>query len=101
MATITVRTPFGGTGLKIIWENSKVKVRGTREELMYWESLKSEGMYGMYGHIVDFRNTPISDVIVALQNRVPNNRIKLDQSAMEVRDKETREAKPFPKGAVS
>lgn len=100
-ATITVRTPFGGTGLKFIWENKKVKVRGTQDELMYWSSLNSLGMYGMYGHIVNFQNTPITDVVIALQNRVPTSKISLNKEAQAVREEEERMAKPFPKGAVS
>lgn len=100
-ATITVKTPFGGTGLKFIWEDGKVKVRGTRDQLMFWDSLNSQGMYGMYGHIVNFQNTPITDVVIALQNRVPSKDISLNSEAKEQRDKEDKEAKPFPKGAVS
>ena len=100
-ATITVKTPFGGTGLKFIWEEGKVKVRGTRDQLMFWDNLNSQGMYGMYGHIVNFQNTPITDVVIALQNRVPAKDISLNVEAKAQRDKEDQEAKPFPKGAVS
>lgn len=101
MATITIKTPFKGNGIKVIWEDRKVKVRGTHDELLYWNNLKSDGMYGMYGHIVNFNNTPISDVIIAIQNRVPDSSITLDKETKAIRDREAKEAKPFPKGAVS
>lgn len=100
-ATITVKTPFGGSGLKFIWENKKVRVRGTQDELMYWSSINSQGMYGMYGHTVNFQNTPITDVIVALQARVPASKISLNKEALAVKEIEDSKAKPFPKGAVS
>lgn len=101
MATITIKTPFKGRGIKVIWEGGKVRVRGTSDELLYWSNLKSDGMYGMYGHTINFQNTPISDLIVALQNRVPDSDLILDDEAKETRKMEGKAAKPFPKGAVS
>lgn len=101
MATITVKTPFQASPLKVIWEDRKVRIRGNKNALLYWSDIKSRGMNGMYGHIVDFQDTPISDIVVALQNRVPADDISLDQAAKDAMAKEAKESKPFPKGAVS
>lgn len=101
MLTITVETPFEGKPLKITWEDRKVRVKGSKEALLYWADLKMEGMIGLYGHIVDFNNTYFTDLVVALQNRVPKDQLSYGPGAKEMLAKEKKESKPFPKGAVS
>lgn len=101
MASITVRVPFEEKPLKVIWENRKVKVKGTKFALLYWNNLLLNGMLGMFGHIVDFQNTELSDVVAALQNRVPHGDISLDDDARKIIQKEGEEREPFPEGTVS
>lgn len=101
MATITIKTPFEGQTIKVIWENGKVRVRGSKNALLFWSDMKSRGMYGKYGHTVDFQDTLLTDVVIALQNRASAANISWDKEAQEIMDKEAKEEKPFPKGAVS
>lgn len=101
MATINVRVPFEEKPLKVIWENRKVKVKGSKFALLYWKSLLSAGMHGMFGHSVDFQNTELSDVLVALQNRVRNEDIILDDDVLKIIEREAEEREPFPEGVVS
>lgn len=101
MLTITVRTPFEGKPLKVNWDSGKVRVKGSREALLHWSDLLSEGMYGLYGHMVNFDNTLVTDLVVALQNRVPKGDLSFGPGVREALIKEKRESKPFPKGSVS
>lgn len=101
MAKVTLKTPFEDVTLN--WSDRKVRVKGGKDALMYWASLKNRGLYGKYGHIVDLDNCFFVDLVVSIGNRVPSGDYTVDKDGEKQLAKEAREEKenPIPEGAVT
>ncbi len=102
MISIIVKTPFDAN-LVFIWEDRKVKVKGDKNAMLYWDMLKREGLYGMYGHSLDLKNCFFRDLSVAISTRVSPNDITLSPEAKKQIDKEAEYERknPIPEGATT
>jgi hypothetical protein len=101
MATIEIKVPFEDQPLKVIWGNREVKIKGSKSATLYWKSLTLRGMFGVFGHRVDLKDTELSDVVVALQNLLPPEDISIDREAKTIVERERKQRKPLPDGARS
>jgi hypothetical protein len=101
MATITVKTPFKDDPIIAKWDEGKVTITGGKGALLFWDNIKYKGLHGKYGHLIDLKNTLLSDLVIAFQNLVPPQHVSLDKEAIAVRNEEHRREKPIPKDAVS
>lgn len=102
MVTITATTPYGEP-LTLTWKDRKVKAKGSRRVVAYWEFLQDKGMYGMYGHILDLDSCSIRDLAVAVASAFGPDNYILSQEAKEQVDREIEYDKknPIPKGATT
>lgn len=102
MAQITLKTPFD-EDVTLNWNDRKVRVKGSKDALMYWASLKSRGLYGKYGHIVDLNDCYFVDLAVAVSNRVPRDDYSIDGEGNKqlAREAKEEEENPIPEGAVT
>lgn len=102
MIAITVKTPFD-KDLVLIWEDRKVKAKGSKEALMYWRTLKDKGLYGMYGHGLSLENCFFRDLVVAISTAVGPKEFTLSPQAKKQVDKEAEYERknPIPKGAMT
>lgn len=101
MATLEIKVPFEDQPLRVVWGDRGIKVEGSKEAALYWKSLTLKGMFGVFGHRVNLKDTELSDVVVALQNLLPSEDIYLSKEAKEILKKERESREPFPEGAMS
>ena len=103
MPTITVKTPFDGEPLTFTWQDRRMSVSGSRNALLIWNSIRSQGLYGKYGHGLDPENCFFTDVVIALANRVGPDDYSLNEEAEAQLQREADHERrhPIPKGAVT
>lgn len=101
MATVELKVPFEERPLKVIWNDRRVRIKGSKGAILYWKSLIFRGMFGGFGHRVNLKDSELSDIVVALQNLLPSEDIYLDAQAKKIIEKERDERMPFPEGARS
>ena len=102
MIRLTLKTPFK-KDLMFTWKDRKIEASGDKEVLQYWDILKSNGMYGKYGHILDPEDCYLIDFISALVNKIGWEKIKMNPDAKLQLSKEEgmEEASPIPEGAMT
>jgi hypothetical protein len=102
MISIIVKTPFDAN-LVFIWEDRKVKVKGDKNAMLYWDILKRGGLYGVYGHTLDMKNCFFRDLLVAISTKVKSENVTLSPEAKKQVDKEVEHERknPLPKGAMT
>lgn len=103
MPTITVQTPFAGEPLIVTWHDRQMNVSGSVNALMIWDHIKSQGLYGKYGHTLDPENCFFVDVVIAIANRVGPDEYSLNEEAEAQLQREADHERrhPIPKGAVT
>jgi hypothetical protein len=102
MIAVTVKTPYD-SDLTLEWDNMRVKAKGSKEALVFWERLKNSGLYGMYGHILVLENCFFTDLINALSEKLDLGDFSYGKDGKEqiVREVEHGKKNPIPQGAMS
>jgi hypothetical protein len=102
MISIIVKTPLDAN-LIFIWEDRKVKIKGNKNAMLYWDILKRGGLFGVYGHTLDLENCFFRDLLVAISTKVKSENVVLSPGAKKQVDKEVEHERknPLPKGAMT
>jgi hypothetical protein len=102
MIVITVKTPYDND-LSLEWDNMRVKAKGGREALVYWERLKNSGLHGMYGHVLVLENCSFRDLVNALSESLDPGEFSYGEDGKEQIRREVKEERenPIPKDSLS
>lgn len=71
MPTVRVQVPLLPEGLILQWNDKKVALpQKSNEAKLEWRYLKSLGLHGKYGHLLDPENCWFTDLVIAIAVRV-------------------------------
>jgi hypothetical protein len=81
MLSIMVKTPFDGEPLTFTWQDRRMNVSGSKNAFLIWVSIRSQGLYGKVGPILDPENRLFTDLVIAQAKSVGPDDYSLNEQA--------------------